>query len=111
MPEDKHFVKQGDTVRKFRRRLLDGNGVPANVTGATVVFSMRVKPSGTVKVNAQAATVVDGGGGLVEYGQVAADVDAANIFESEWKVTYSDGSIQRFPNDGYYDTIVTDNIA
>ncbi len=111
MPEDPHFVKQGDTVRRFRRRLLDGNGVPVNLTGASIDFSMRVKPAGTVKVNLGSATVVDGGGGLVQYAQVSGDVDTADTFETEWKVTYADGTIQRFPNDGYYDTVVTGNIA
>lgn len=111
MPEDPHFVKEGDTVRKFRRRLKDGNGVPVNITGATIAFSMRVKPAGTVKVSLGAGTVVDGGGGLVQYAQATGDVDTADIYETEWKVTYSDGTIQRFPNDGYYDTVVTANVA
>ena len=111
MPEAQHFVKQGDTVDQIKRRLKDGNGVPANITGATVAFSMRVKPAGTVKVSLGAATIVDAGDGIVQYAQVAGDVDTADVFEAEWKVTYSDGSIQRFPNDGYFDVVITDNVA
>jgi len=111
MPEERHFLKQGDTSKSIRRRLLDGNGVPVNLTGATVVFSMRVKPAGSVKVSLGASTVVTAGAGLVQYAQSSSDVDTADVYEAEWKVSYSDGGIQRFPNDGYFDVVVTDNIA
>jgi hypothetical protein len=111
MPETSHFIKQNDTVAAIQRDLKDAFGVPVNVTGATVKFSMRVKPKGSVKINAAAATVVDGGAGRVKYTFTASDTDTADTYESEFQVTYSDGGIQSFPNDGHIDVVIEDDIG
>lgn len=110
MPEDTFFIKQNDTVADIRRDLKDAFGAPVNITGAAIAFSMRVKPAGTVKINAAAGSVVDGGAGRVKYDFTAANTDTANTYEAEFQVTFSDGTIQTFPNDGYFDVIIKDDI-
>ena len=72
---------------------------------------MRVKPAGTVKIDAASATVVDGGAGRVKYDFTATNTDTADTFESEFQVTYADGGIQSFPNDGHIDVVITDDIG
>ena len=111
MPEDPHYMKQGDTASIMKRTLVNAFGSPVNLTGASLKFSMRVKPAGTVKVNGALATIANAGLGEVQYSFSTDDTDTADEFESEWEVSFSDGSVQTFPNDGYTPVIVTDDIA
>ena len=48
---EKFYIKQNDTKPVLRAKLLDSAGNVVNVTGAAVVFSMRVRPGGTTKVD------------------------------------------------------------
>jgi len=111
MPETPFYIKQNDTASVLQRDLKDAFGAPVNITGATIKFSMRVKPAGTVKVSAASGSVVNGGLGRAQYAWAAADVNTADIYEGEFEVTFSNGKVQTFPNDGYFEVIVTDDIA
>ena len=111
MPEDPHYMKQGDTASIMKRTLLDAFGSPVNLTGASLRFSMRVKPGGSTKISAVLATIANAGLGEVQYSFSATDTNTADEFESEWQVSYTDGTVQTFPNDGYTPVIVTDDIA
>jgi hypothetical protein len=91
--------------------LKDAFGSPVNVTGATIVFSMRLKPAGAVKVVTQAAVVVAAGTGRVRYEWTASNTDTANEYEGEFQVTYANGKIQTFPNYGHIPIIVTDDVG
>ena len=91
--------------------MLDGNGSAVVLTGATVVFSMRVEPAGAVKVSAAAATVIDAEAGIVEYLLTAANRDTADDYEAEFQVTFVGGGIQTFPGRGYILVHVADDIA
>lgn len=88
----------------------DANGVVVNLTGATVVFSM-MDSTGTVHVSLAAVTITTAAAGLVTYSWVAGDVDTAGTFRGEFKVTYSGGGIQRFPNESYIEIEITSNVA
>ena len=111
MPEDPHYMKQGDTASIMKRTLVNAFGSPVNLTGASLKFSMRVKPGGATKVDRASATISNAGLGEVQYSFSASDTNTADEFESEWEVSFSDGSVQTFPNDGYTPVIVTDDIA
>ena len=111
MPEVAHYIKQNDTAPDIELDLKDAFGAPVNVTGAAVAFSMRVKPAGTVKVDAAAGSIVDAGLGRVKYNFVAANTDTADEYEAEFQLTFPDGDIQTFPNDGHIPVIVTDDIG
>jgi hypothetical protein len=111
MPEDPHFIKQNDTASAIKRVLTDAFGSPVNLTGATLTFSMRVKPAGTTKISTATATVSGAGLGEVQYSFTAANTDTADEFEGEFTATYAGGGIQTFPNDGYIPIIITDDVA
>jgi len=111
MPEETFYIGQNDTAAPITRDLKDAFGAPVNVTGASVRFSMRVKPAGTVKVDAASATVVNGGIGRVRYTFSATNTNTADEYEGEFEVTFSDGSIQTFPNRGYIPVVVQDDIG
>lgn len=90
--------------------LRDSDGLPADVTGASVIFSMRVQPAGTTKVDKQAVIVNDASAGDLQYNWIAANTDTADVYEAEFQVTYADSSIQTFPNDGYILIDVKDDV-
>jgi hypothetical protein len=64
------------------------NGVPVDLTGATVTFSMRPVGTSTLKVTAQPVTVVGSPlAGNVRYDWAAADVDTAGQYLAWFTVT------------------------
>jgi len=111
MPEETFYIKANDTASFITRDLKDAFGAPVNVTGAAVVFSMRVKPAGALKVTRQTCAIVSGGTGRVRYEWIADDTDTADEYEGEFQVTYANGKIQTFPNDGHIPVVVTDDIG
>ena len=111
MPEETFYIKENDTASFLTRDLKDAFGAPVNVTGAAVVFSMRVKPAGTLKVTRRTCSIVSGVTGRVRYEWIAADTNTADEYEGEFEVTYANGKIQTFPNDGHIPVMVTDDIG
>ena len=111
MPEETFYIKQNDTASFLTRDLKDAFGAPVNVTGAGIKFSMRVKPAGTVKVDAASAAIVTAGTGRVRYEWTAANTNTADEYEGEFQVTYANGKIQTFPNDGHIPIVITDDIG
>ena len=111
MPEETFYIKANDTASFLTRDLKDAFGAPVNVTGASVVFSMRVKPAGALKVTRQACAIVTAGTGRVRYEWTAANTNTADEYEGEFQVTYANGKIQTFPNDGHIPIVVTDDIG
>lgn len=92
-------IKQGDTAPPAESTLtLDG--AVQGLAGTTVEFLMTPKGSDTATVDA-AATIVDEDAGEVKYEWSAGDTDTIGYYDAEWKVTFNDGDVMRFPNDGY----------
>jgi hypothetical protein len=113
MPEETFYIKQNDTASFLTRDLKDAFGAPVNVTGAAIKFSMRVKPAGTMKVTTQDGVIVNAGIGRIRYEWNSSDGDTntADEYEGEFQVTYANGKIQTFPNDGHIPIVVTDDIG
>lgn len=91
------YIKQGDTRPTLTRQLLDEDGEPVDVTGATVRFTLE-DPSGAVVVTEQLCTVLDGPTGEVAYEWQPGDTDRDGAHLGEFEVTYADGGVQTFPN-------------
>jgi hypothetical protein len=74
---------------------------------------MRVKPAGAMKVTRQDGVIVTAGTGRVRYEWNSSDGDTntADEYEGEFEVTYANGKIQTFPNDGHLPIVVTDEIG
>jgi len=92
---EKFYIKQNDTKPVIRVKLLDSAG---NVA------------TGTTKVDKQTCTINTAVLGDVQYAWSAANTNTADRYEGEFQVTYSDGSIQTFPNNTYIDITVTDDV-
>lgn len=85
---------------------LAANGAALNLTGATVKFIMRAKPTGNgaapaPKVNA-AAVLVDAVNGVVRYDWLGTDTDTPGSYQAEWQIVWPDGRKQTVPTLTYH---------
>lgn len=97
-------IKQDDTSPSLQATLQDASGTAIDISGSSVRFHMK-SVDGTLKVD-QPMTIVNGSGGLVQYDWVSADTDTVGTYYVEFEVTYSDGSIETFPNNGNETVVV-----
>jgi len=96
-------LKQNDTKPSLSASLTQDGSV-VDLTEATVKFHM-----GDV---VDAAAVVSGAlTGVVRYDWDAEDTETAGSFPAEFEVTFSDGTIETFPNDGYLTIEIQSELA
>lgn len=87
---------QGDSKPYFAVRIKrKKDATDLVLTGSTVTFSLRNANSKTAKVTDGACTVTDAALGKVEYRWAAGDTDVPGTYIAEFKVTFSDGKVQR----------------
>lgn len=104
------YIKQNDTVPSLRAALENGSGTAVDLTNATCNFHMRPLGSTTITVDASAQIVTEATG-IVQYNWIAADTDTVGSYQAEFEVTYPDGTIETFPNNGYIRVEITDDIT
>lgn len=98
-------IKQNDTAPSLQAVLKDPSGTPIFLAGAFVRFHMK-SVSGTLKISSP-VTIVDANNGLIRYDWEIGDTDTAGSFYAEFQVTYADGNIETFPNNGYESITIT----
>lgn len=76
--------------------VIELDGTPVNLTGATVKLQMRAVASSTFKIDS-AAVVTDAPNGAVRYDFAALDVDTADFFVAWWRVTLASGQFEDSP--------------
>lgn len=91
-------IKRGDRLPTLRYTLNGADGLPMNLTGATVVFNMRLRSDSSLKVNRGAVTIVTPLSGLVDYAWSATDTNTVGTYDAEFEVTIA-GLAMSFPND------------
>ena len=113
MHDDNVFVlKQTNTSPALRYALEPDN---IELTAAEVQFKMRER---TRKNGIRGDTVVDAPGRVVngsnapvvEYAWQPDDAVKAGHYEAEFEITYSDGTVETFPNYGFIRVVVHENI-
>ena len=101
-------IKQGDTAPAFTATLTDGAGAAINLTGATALFLMKNRKTRELVVSA-AATITGATTGKVSYAWAAGDTDIPGGYDVEIQITFSDSTIETFPNGDYHKlTVVKD---
>lgn len=103
------YMKQFDTAPAFVCALSDVNG-PINLTGASVLFIMKLVTGGAGTKVAAAGTVTDAVNGVVSYQWITADTNVAADYNAEWQITYGTGKQQSFPDPGYLLVRVTTDL-
>lgn len=111
MASPKFTIKQNDTAPALVTVLQDSRGRPRVLTGATVVLNMRLQSDKVVKITGASVTITDASLGIVSYSFTAANTDTAGVYELEIQVTYSDSTIETFPNNDYVIVTILDDIA
>ena len=105
------FIKQNDTTPALSVFLQDARGRPINLTGATIVFHMRLESDLSVKISGGSVTTVSATQGNVSYTFSASDTDTSGNYQAEFQVTFSGGAVETFPNDDYIKVIITDDVS
>ncbi len=105
MPEPDFTIKKRDTSSSLFITAEDADENEVDVQGATSIFRMRPIGSLTTVIEDTADIVQNGDGSDGSRGQMAYTwltiPDTAGIFLGEFEVTYQNGDVQTFPNDGY----------
>lgn len=103
-------IKQNDTSPSLSATLLDGSSNAIDLTDATVRFHMKAAGSSSVAVDG-AAVIVEAAEGTVRYEWMDGDTETTGSYQAEFEVTYVNGTIETFPNDGYITVLVLPEIA
>lgn len=93
--------KTGDVKVRFGATLAADT---LDLTGATIRFIMK----GKAKTIAGAA--VNDAGLHVYFEFTGTDLDTKGTYKAEWEVTFPNGTIQTFPDDGYHEIKVIDDL-
>ena len=104
------YIKQNDTVPSIRATLKNGSGNAVDLASTTIRFHMRALGGTSAKVDA-VASVINANTGIVQYDWDAADTDTVGSYQAEFEVTYSDSTVETFPNNGYILIKITDDIT
>lgn len=87
----------GDRLPALQVQALDKNGMPVNLTGCTVKFSMTEVGADVPTVDAAAVTVDDAVNGLMSYNWAIGDTDAAGVYKARFAVNDGTGKVQSVP--------------
>lgn len=99
-------LKSGDTHPPIPGQLIV-NGSPVSLaTADSVRFLMRNGNSLVTGVG----TITNAATGTVEYVWQPGDTDDPGTYEAEWEVVWDPGKIETFPNDGYKEVLLLDDL-
>ncbi len=108
MSGDRFYIVQGDTLPAIAATLLEEDGEPASLAGASVVFRMKHIEQPVRVVGS--ATVVETGAGKVRYDWKPGETAIAGLYLAEWVVTLG-GSVSTYPNNRYLLVQIRENLA
>jgi hypothetical protein len=95
------YIKKGDVLPVIRLEIKDTNGIPVNLTGASVAFHYRLMVKNST-VNVRTTDIVDAANGIVQYSWITGDSSLAGVFKAEFIVTFeATGGQMSFPQDSF----------
>jgi hypothetical protein len=110
MPEPDFRLKTGDNASIISSYLENSGGTAVSVAAATVLFKTAPISGGTLTFGGTATIDGSGTAGHVSYAWPTGGFSTSGLYLAEWEVTYSTGTVQSFPNDGYLTILVTDDL-
>lgn len=96
------YLKDGDTRPAFLATLRNGDGTIPDLTGATVVFSMSKGGNRAEEIDGASMSVQDMPTASVVYVWQPQDVDTPGNYKAVIRVTFADGGVATYPNQGSY---------
>lgn len=110
------IIKQNDTRPVYVATLKEDFGLqteaPVDLTNAeSIRFLAKIadNPSGDLLVDG-VADIDDAANGVVSYTWVEGDTATVGEYNIEIEVTWNDGGVETFPNNGYGSMTVTDDL-
>lgn len=103
-------IKQG-TTRPAYQRTLRIDGAAVDLTDATAVHFSMASPDGTLVIDRQPGTFDDRAGGVVAYEWQDGDTNDAGKFNTEWIVTWDDGTTDGWPSKGFVQIEITPTLS
>jgi hypothetical protein len=116
MPEPDFFIKTGDTGSQIQWICEDSTGAAVDVAGSTPMFKMgplsggTLTIAGTATVDQVGAGTIDGTRGRMHFSWPTGGVSTADWYRAECEVTFMSGTIQTYPNAGFFLIAVTDDL-
>lgn len=100
-------IKQGATLPAFTYVTVDENQQVVPLVGATLVeFIYRLQSAAAATAVVRTAVIVSASTGEVRYDWVTEDTAVAGAYFAEWRVTFLDGKVRKFPIRGYLPFVV-----
>jgi hypothetical protein len=102
-------IKKGDTSPALTATLIDADGEPAPLTLADKVEFFLNTPRSDQKISADMSSgvsILNPDEGRVSYSWSDGDTDVVGQREAEFVVTFENGKVQSYPNDGFIYVIV-----
>jgi len=102
-------IKKGDTSPALTATLIDPDGEPAPLALADKVEFFLNTPRSDESISANMSSgvsILDEDEGRVSYSWSSGDTDAVGQREAEFVVTFDNGKVQSYPNDGFIYVIV-----
>ena len=107
----KWSMKEGDTRPVLAATLLAGGDIVDLTSADTVKFTM-TDSSGSVVIDLGACAIVSpAANGQVTYAWGADDTATPGLYQGEFKVTWEDSTVERFPNQTDFQVIITPNLV
>lgn len=102
----KFTIKRGDTSPALRFALLPEE---LSLAGATVRFQMRLR-GGTTVIDRPAEILSAFQPAVVAHLWLPSETDTPGRFEAEFRVTNMDGTVETFPNLGFIEVFITEDV-
>lgn len=103
------FIKQNDTSPAIKAFIKDSSESAINLSGADV--KLHIKEVGGDTLLVKQMTIINAATGEVQYQWITGDTSEPATYNAEIQVTYSDGKIETFPNNGYFTITITAELA
>lgn len=111
------YIAQGDTASFVPDTLRDSAGDAVDIAGASITFQMIGLQDASFRIDADAENDQTGTPGPdnetqgnVHYEWATGQTDDPGYFLARWVVTFGDGSIQTYPNDGWFTISISPDV-
>jgi len=108
--DDVFSIKRHDRLPELKATLVDADGNPIPLTGASVKLHVRAAGAATVKLD-KPCNIIDDVNGVVSYPWDAGETDDAGDYDAEFEITFSDDRVLTVPNDEDFTVRILEDIA
>ncbi len=104
------IIKKAGSVGVDFTDALTANNLPADLTGANNLHFELREVDGTPYLNVP-ATIVTPNPALVRYVSVSGDLDVPGVYLQVWRVDYTNGAVEFYPDEGYNTLVLEETLT